>query len=109
MRRGKAVYSIKWKGHLQCRRELANVLFDPSVELGFSIKFFWAGASIDDSGRDLFGLAFQNLVQGSFWMGAFSAAGHQRRVYDDARKPRGKRRPPLKRAEAGERLAQALL
>ena len=42
-------------------------------------------------------------------MAPFSAAGHQRRVYDDARKPRGKRRPPLEGAQAGERLAQSLL
>ena len=53
------------------------MLFDPSIELGLGTEFFRVGPRIDESARHLFGLIVQHLVQGSFRMGAFPAAGHQ--------------------------------
>ena len=52
MRRGKTEYSMKSKGHLQCRWELADMLFDPSVELGLGIEFFRVGPRIDEIARE---------------------------------------------------------
>jgi hypothetical protein len=78
------------------------------MNLGHCIEFLGVGSAVDDS-EWRFWLVFQNLVQGNFSMGTFPAASHESRIYDNARKPREKRRPALKGAQPGVGRAQTVL
>ncbi|HKM82776.1 MAG TPA: hypothetical protein VJY15_17675 [Candidatus Acidoferrum sp.] len=72
-------------------RESTNMLLDERMDLDGRTEFLGVGPRIDDPARQLFRPTVQNLVQGNFKIGTFLAANHESRVYDDARKPRGKK------------------
>ena len=84
------------------------MLFNERIHLDRCAEFFGVGPDIDKSVWQSFRLTLQNLVNGSFWMGIIFASSHQSCIYDDAGKPRGKRRPSLKGPQVGVCLAQAV-
>ena len=82
---------------------------DECPDLAPRAAFLGVGPRLDDSVRPLSRLIVQHFVHKTFTMGPSSAQSHQGRVDDNARQPRKKRRPALKRAQARICIAQGVL